>query len=243
MFIAQLLVLQVFIFAGLVVVLRKLMGRHATTATAHLQGLSQDYLKRHDELKTRLEETEKHYQEQILKAQEEAHQTMTQALKEAESARQQAIEQAHVEAERIVAQATKARDALQQELVQSMEIRAIERAGELVKSVLPQILRQAAHEDWLTQLIANGLINGQPLDTRETCRDATVVSAFPLTDAQRKLLREKLEKVMGGAVTLKEEVEPALVAGLTITIGHMVMDGSLSNKLREATRHAQDSVE
>ncbi|MEK7216324.1 MAG: F0F1 ATP synthase subunit delta, partial [Chloroflexota bacterium] len=209
----------------------------------HLQGLSQDYLKKHDELKTRLEETERHYQEQILKAQEEAHQMMAQALKDAESARQQAIEQAHVEAERIMAQATKTRETLQQEMIQSMELKAVEQAGELVKTVLPQILRQAAHEDWLTQLISDGLVDGQKLDTRETCRDATVVSAFPLTDAQRTLLQERLEQVMGGPITMKETVEPALIAGLTITIGHMVLDGSLSNKLREATRHAQNRIE
>jgi F0F1-type ATP synthase delta subunit len=243
MFIAQLLILQVFIFVGLVVVLRKLMARHATTATTHLQGLSQDYLKKHDELKTRLEETERHYQEQILKAQEEAHQTMATALKEAEVARQQAIEQAHVEAERIVAQATKTLETMKQELVQSMEIHAAERAGELVKTVVPQILRQAAHEDWLTQLITNGLINGQQLDTRETCKEATVVSAFPLTEPQRALLRERLAQVMGGPVTMQEQVEPALIAGLTITIGHVVLDGSLANKFREATRHAKDGLE
>lgn len=243
MFIAQLLILQVFIFVGLVVVLRKLMAKHATTATTHLQGLSQDYLKKHDELKTRLEETEKHYQEQILKAQEEAHQTMTEALKEAEAARQQAIEQAHVEAERIVAQAIKTRETLQEELVKSMEMKAVAHAEELIKAVLPQILRQAAHEDWLTRLIADGLINGQKLDSREVCKEATVVSAFPLTEPQRKLLRERLEQVMGAPVTVQEQVEPALIAGLTITIGHMVLDGSLAHKLHEATRHAQDALE
>lgn len=243
MFIAQLLLLQVVIFAGLVIVLRKLMARHATTATVHLQGLSQDYLKKHDELKIRLEETERHYQEQILKAQEEAHQTMAEALKEGEAARQQVLDQAHQEADRIIQQATRMREALQQELAQSMELKAVERAGELIKAVLPQILRQAAHEDWLTKLIADGLINGQKLDTRETCRDATVVSAFPLTEAQRTLLRERLEQALGGPVTMQETVDPSLIAGLTITIGHLVLDGSCASKLREATRHVQDTIE
>ena len=243
MFIAQLLVLQVVIFVGLVVVLRKLMARHATTATAHLQGLSQDYLKKHDELKVRLEETERHYQEQILKAQEEAHQVMAQALKEAEATRQQVLDQAHQEAERIVAQATRARDALQQELAQSMELKAVQQACKLVQAVLPQVLREAAHRDWLTQLIADGLIAGPQFETRETSRDAKVVSAFALTEAQRKLLQERLHKAMGGPVTIQESVDPALIAGLTITIGHLVLDGSLASKLHEATRHAQDSVE
>lgn len=243
MFIAQLLILQVVIFAGLVVVLRKLMAKHATTATTHLQGLSQDYLKKHDELKVRLEETERHYQEQVAKAQEEAHQTMAEAMQEAEAARQQVLDQAHQEAERIIQQATRAREALEQEMAKSMELKAVEQAGELVKRVLPEVLRQAAHEDWLTQLIINGLIAEQTLETRETCRDATVASAFPLTEAQRRLLSERLARAMGGPVTITETVEPAMIAGLVITIGHLVLDGSLASKLREALLHAQHDLE
>lgn len=243
MFMIQLLVLQVVIFIGLVVVLRRLMGRHATTATAHLQGLSQDYLKKHDELKKRLEETERYYQEQVMKAQEEAHQTMAEALKEAEAARQQVLDQAHQEAERIIQQATGTRETLKQELVQSMEGKAVERACELLQEVLPEVLREATHHAWLTELITNGLISVEHLETREAVQEARVVSAIALTDAQRALLLERLRAALGSSVTLQETVDPRLVAGLIITMGHLVLDGSLASKLREATRHAQDSLE
>lgn len=240
MFMIQLLVLQAVIFIGLVIVLRRLMGRHATTATAHLQGLSQEYVKKHDELKKRLEETERHYQEQVLKAQEEAHQVIAEAMKEAESAKQQVLDQAHQEAERIIQQAARAREALKQELIQSMDAKAIERACELLQAVLPQVLREATHSQWLTELITNGLIAVERLETREPVREATVVSAFPLSEAQRTLLRQRLQKALGASVTLQETVDPTLVAGLVITVGHLVLDGSLASKLREATRQAQE---
>ena len=111
-----LIVLQFLLFIGLVALLRKLMGRHATTATAHLQGLSQDYLRKADEVKQRLEESERQYQEHLTKAQEEAHRLKQQALTEADLARQQTLDQAHEEAERIVQQANQARESMQREM-------------------------------------------------------------------------------------------------------------------------------
>jgi len=158
MFILQLLVLQVMIFAGLALAWRKLMARHATTATAHLQGLSQDYLRKQDELKKRLEEAERHYQEQLVKAQEEAYQLKTQANREAEAARQQIVDEARQEAQRMVQQAIRARESMQQELAQSLETRAVARACELLRTVLPEKLRETTHVHWMEMLLKDGLV-------------------------------------------------------------------------------------
>lgn len=235
----QVLVLNVVIFAGLVAVLRRLMGRHAMTATAHLQGLSQDYLKKQEELKKRLEDAERRYQEQLVKAQEEAHHIKAQALTEGEETKQRLLDEARHEAERVIQQAMQARENLRQELVQSLEARAVERACELLQQALPQDLREATHAHWLEELIKNGLIHMERIESREELREAKVVSAFPLTPSQRKQLLERLQAALGAAVTLQEAVEPRLVAGLVVTIGHLVLDGSLSSKLLEAARHAQ----
>ena len=241
MLIIPVVVLLIVIFIGLVAGLRWFMGRHLSSATAHLQGLSQDYLHKHDELKKRLEEGERLYQEQLAKAQEEAAQLKTQALKDADAARQQTINQAHEEAERIMQQANQARDSMQRELVQSIDQRAVEQARALLQTVLPEPLREAAHGQWLDALLADGLINVQQLQTRESVREAKVVSAFALTEAQRKRLAERLHEALGSTVTLQESVDPALIAGLIITLGHLVLDGSLATKLRDAARHAQET--
>lgn len=240
MLLLQMLILNVMIFFGLIVVLRRLLAKHATTATTHLQGLSQDYLRKQDELKKRLEEAERHYQEQLVKAQEEAQQLKSQALKDAETTRQQALDDAHREAERIVQQAMRTRETLQQELAQSLDTKAVERACELLRTVLPDELREAAHAQWMDRLIKNGLIQVERVDRREDLHEARVVSAFPLTPVQRKQLLERLQEALGTALHLQEAVEPRLIAGLTVTIGHLVLDGSLATKLLEAARHAQD---
>ena len=242
MFMVQLLILLLMIFVGLVVLLRKLMGQHATTVMTHLHGLSQDYLKKQDEIKQRLEEAEQQYQTQLAKAQEEAQQLKTQALKDADALRHETIERARQEAERIVQQAIQGREALQHELTQTMNAQAVQRACELLQGVWPEELRQAAHALWFDALLKNGLISSAGLDLPKGIKEARVLCAFALTAPQRAHLLERLQAAVGSPVALHETVDPSLIAGLTITLGHLVLDGSLASKLLEAARHAQETI-
>ena len=239
MFIVPLLVLLAVSFTVLVVLLRWVMTRHMTSTTTYLQGLSQDYLRKQEELKKRSEDAERYYQEQLANAQQEIQQLKSQGLKEAEVARQQLIDQAHQEADRLVQQAIQARDTVQHDSAKTLEAKAVQRACELVQRVLPQLLSDALHGQWLEELIQNGLLPLERLQTREDIQEAQVVSAVALTPAQRKRLAERLEKTLGHAVTIHESVDAKIVAGLVITAGHLVLDGSFATKLREAARHVQ----
>ena len=243
MTLVQAFVLLCIMFLSAVVILRRLMTRHITTATTRLQALSQDYVRKQEEFKTRLEESERHYQDQIAKAQEEAHQLKAQMVKEAERSRDELIEHARQEAERIVQQATQAREVMRQELEQSLEERAVARACQLLQEALPDALRQATHTQWVDALLKDGLLSVQQLTTQEPAGPARVVSAFEMTAAQHRALLERLRAALGAEVTLEVSVDERLVAGLVITIGHVVMDGSLASKLREAARHAHHSAQ
>lgn len=60
---------------------------------------------------------------------------------------------------------------------------------------------------------------------------AQVVSAFPLTSAQEDMLRSSLEKTLSRKVSLQTRVDPALLGGLTVTVGSRMIDDSLKGKL------------
>ena len=233
------LILQVVIFVVMVVGLRRLISRNLTDASAHLQGLNAEYTKRHDELKQRLAEAERQYAEQMDRAKAEAGQLVVQARQEAESSKAKLLDDTRSESERIVQQGLESRDALRKEIEQMMEHRAIERACELIQEVLPGQLRRDIQLQWLDELLHNGLTQLDGLRTEEGIQEASVVSAFPLNDTQRQLLKERLKKKFGRDVSLTETTDDALVAGLVITLGSVVLDGSLASKLREAARHAQ----
>jgi F-type H+-transporting ATPase subunit delta len=60
---------------------------------------------------------------------------------------------------------------------------------------------------------------------------ATVTTADPLSDAERDLVRSKLESLTGKNVELSLKVDPEIIGGIVIRIGDQVIDGSVRNKL------------
>ena len=234
------LLLQLVIFIGLVLVLRRILSRNLTTATAHLQGLGAEYMRRHEELKERLGEAEQQYREQMTRATTEAERLIAQGRQEAESSRARLLEEARAESERIVQQGMESRDAIRKELEQRMVLRAIERACELIQEVLPGQLRQEIQSRWLDELIHNGLTQLNHMATQEVATEAKITSAFPLTPEQQGEIRRTLKEKLGRDVTITTHADAKLVAGLTITLGSLVLDGSLASKVRQAARHAQN---
>jgi F0F1-type ATP synthase membrane subunit b/b' len=232
------LVIQVAVFAVLVVALRRILRRNVTDAAVHLQGLSAEYTRRQEELKQRLDELERQYQEQIARARTEAEQIIADARQEAEALRTKRMEEARLESERIVQQALESRDAMRKELEQEMDARAVGRACELIQQALPAELRRDVQRHWLEELFANGLAQSDRLKASAGIREVKVVSALPLTKEQRELLRALLKERLGRDIAIKEETDERLVAGVTVTIGSLVLDGTLATKIQRAIRHA-----
>ncbi len=60
---------------------------------------------------------------------------------------------------------------------------------------------------------------------------AVVTSVVPLTAAQTEQLTAKLSKLTGRAITIENEIDPALVGGLMIRIGDRIIDNSVRSKI------------
>jgi F-type H+-transporting ATPase subunit delta len=236
-----LFVLLMVVFAGMLVVLRQVLSQHYRQATSHLEGLSAEYLKRQDELKKRLGDSERQYKEQTAQAKLEGEQLVAQARKEAESARARTVEEARAEGERIVQQAMASRDALRKEIEQTQDRRVTERASALVREVLCAQLTPAVQSQWLSELLRNGLTQLKRVPSPDQLREIRVASAVALTEEQRRLLQRRVGEQLGRELPLKEAVDPALIAGLIITVGSTVLDGSLASKLEHALRRRPEA--
>ena len=67
--------------------------------------------------------------------------------------------------------------------------------------------------------------------------EATVVSAFPLEADQIKTLGNALKRKFGRNVNLTAQVDKALLGGVVIRAGDLVIDGSVRGRLSELAAH------
>jgi F-type H+-transporting ATPase subunit delta len=67
--------------------------------------------------------------------------------------------------------------------------------------------------------------------------EVAVVSAFPLEAAQIKALSEALKRKLGREVNLTTTVDKALMGGVVIRAGDLVIDGSVRGRLADLAAH------
>ncbi len=236
----MILVVAVLVLAGLglMVLFHHFTVQEMSKNTAHLQALSQEYIKKQEELRQRIAEGDKHYREQLEMTKAELDRMKTQAMAETEAMRQQILNQARQESELLVQKSLESKEALKRELEQAMQKRVLESAQELVEQSLSTELAQTIQARWLDELINQGLADVSAIASKEAVSEARVVSAVALNEDQRKRLQQKLEKLAGRAIAIQDSVDPQLLAGLMISLGHTVLDGSLRSRLERAARQS-----
>jgi F-type H+-transporting ATPase subunit delta len=72
---------------------------------------------------------------------------------------------------------------------------------------------------------------GRLLDRSRGVVAAVVTSAAPLSDDDRLAVQKRVEAMTGSDVTIRTEVDPALIGGLTVQIGDRLHDASVRGRL------------
>ena len=238
----MILVVAVLVLAGLglMVLFHHFTVQEMSKNTAHLQALSQEYIKKQEELRQRIAEGDKHYREQLEITKAELDRMKTQAMAETEAMRQQILNQARQESEQLIQKSLESKEALKRELELSMQQRVLESAQNLVRQSLSNELKQTIQALWLDELINQGLADVPAIASKEQVSEARIACAVALTADQKNRLQKRLEKLAGKSLTIQESVDPQLLAGLMITLGHTVLDGSLRSRLESAARQSNN---
>jgi F0F1-type ATP synthase membrane subunit b/b' len=239
MLIFSLVLLQILIFSSLVFFLRKILNRNVSSATAHLEQLTAEYTKKEDQVKKQLEEAKLKSQEIIANAKREAQEQRVSILTQAQEQRDKILSDAQGKAEEMVQQADRTRQALLAEINQKIEAKALEQAVELVQQALPEHIRKEIHQSWLEEVISGSLEQLDRLHIPKGVTEARVSSAFALSAKQSQDLNAKIKEKLGHKIELKQEVDPAVIAGLVVNIGSLVLDGSLRFKIQEVASAKQ----
>jgi F0F1-type ATP synthase delta subunit len=237
MIIIPLIALLVIVFTVVIIIFQRIMKQNVVLATRHIDELSQDYTKKDKEIDSRLEETKQKCKEMIDQARQEAQNIKEQVIKEAQTERDKILAQARTHSEEMIEQADKSRQLLLSEISERINKEATDKACELIQNALPDRFKQEAHLHWVEELISSDFNELERLRIPKDIREMKIVSAFALSEGQRKILSKKLKDVLGHDIVPKEEVDPKLVAGIIIHIGSLVLDGSLKNKIQERAKN------
>jgi len=232
--------LIVIIFIILIAVFRRVLNQNVIMATKHLEELNEDYDKKEKEIDKRLEEAKRAAEELVVRAQEEVEKEKLRIIKEAETERDKILKEARAGGEEMMQQADKSRQLLLSELDERIAKEAVNKACELIQHTLPEQLKQDIHSQWIKELTEASLNQISLLHLPEDLHEINVTSAFSLREEERKGLSKKLKELLGRSVTLKEDIDPGIVAGVVVTIGSVVLDGSLKNKIKEQAESIED---
>lgn len=235
-----LVLLQVIIITVLVLFMRLLFTRHVSSATAHLHELNEDYSQKLDDAKKRQTDADKYYDDMLVKAKTDAERSKVQILKEARDMQTQILTDARRQSEEILTQGNAARQEMIKDIDRRVDERAMERACELVQTLLPEQMTLQMHEQWVDELLKNGLGELSRLNLPADVHQAHVASAHAL-DAERKAaLGKKIKDALKREIKLEVATDPKLVAGIRITLGSVIIDGSLRLKIKEAAKDVAD---
>ena len=230
------ILIQLSLFTILVLFLKMIWTRNVTSATAHLHELNQDYNLKVEDANKRKLEVDRYYDEMLLKSKADAEKTKVQILREAQATQDMIITQARQQSEDIIGQANKAHEMMVNEMESRVEDRAMDRACEIVGVVLSNEMSESFHKLWVKELLKTGLQDADRLHLPEDLKEVHVVSAFPLSEEDRRLIEKKLKDILRREFKLSEKVQPEMIAGLQIQLGNLVIDGSLRFKVKEASR-------
>lgn len=72
--------------------------------------------------------------------------------------------------------------------------------------------------------------------------EAVVTSAVALTEAQAEALKNKLEKISGKKVDLKQKVNPSVLAGVRVELEGKQLDGTVQGRLSGISKKLNDII-
>lgn len=228
----QLILIQVITFAVIIIFLRMLFYRHLSTALKRLQELYRQNLEREVALNKELERARGERLAEIEKGREEAKKLREASRQEVEKLREQMLMETKQEAERTLVEANQECSRLKHEAVAQIEESSLNLACAMLREIFSEKARQELQKELVDELIEE-LRKIEKGKLKVETKRAEVISSYPLLDIQKNAIITILQDTIGSHLELEEKTDAAIISGLVINLGGLILDGSLQNKLRK----------
>lgn len=237
-----LILFLIVIFGVLIFILRKILTKNVISATTHLKELNQDYSEKEKEINRRLEESKQKALELVAIAEKEAQSQKEKIVKDAKAESEEVIAQGRTQGQEMLEKAEKSSKLLIADIEKRITHEALDRAVELIKDDLPEEFKKSIHIRWVEDLINSGFKTLDRLHPPKDLKEIKVTTAFPLAESQKKNLAKNIKTALGYDAPLKEVMDEKIIAGIIVTIGNIVLDGSFRSKIELKAKGLRDEV-
>jgi F-type H+-transporting ATPase subunit b len=229
----QLILIQIITFIVILVVLRLLFGSQLRVALSRLQDLQHESLEKEEILNKEIERARAQSQSELARSKEEARIILENAKKASGRVAQEGVEQAQVQARKILNDAAEQAKQIEASVTAEAAAKAVALAEELIVRILTERGRAAFHAELVKEFLDEfAKVDKERLKT--PCQKVEIISVEPLVASVRGKLEELLREKIGHEIAIHEKADPALLMGVMLEMGGLVVDGSLRNKLRKA---------
>ncbi|KKT89943.1 MAG: ATP synthase subunit b [Parcubacteria group bacterium GW2011_GWF2_45_11] len=229
----QLLIINVLIFAGLILFLRFIFSRGLNTAVTKLNQLQEENSARESQLNEELRRAREESDAQIKRGKEEAEAVIEEAKKEGMALRLKIEEEARSQAEKIILQTKEEAKKFRESAQKDIENQALGFAVELIKNTFTGENNTLAHKQFVVNEVIEEIARIPKERFSSSVDTVRIISALPLDGAARDSLKEILSRKLE-AFDTKEETDNGLICGLVVEMRGLVVDGSLRNRLNRA---------
>ena len=233
MWIWQLIAIQVVTLVFIILFLRWLLHNQITRAVKRLQKLNQQNLEKEKILREEIDRGKKEANLEIEKSKVQAAGIKEEAKIEADKIREGVLEKSKEEAKRFIEETAKDAKRKESEVILKMQNKSVHIAADMVKYVFTDKGLENLQAQLIDELIEDiKNLDEKRIDVKEN--KANIIYAHMAQAEQKEKLRAALCSKLGKDISLSEELDPEIIAGIIIKISGFVIDGSIKNKLRKA---------
>jgi len=168
----------------------------------------------------------------LAESQSEASQKVREASERAEEAAKDIMAQAESDAvklkENARSEAVQERDRILADLRNQVAALSMAAAQKLVGEALDDKRQHALIDEFFSGVKSGNVVVLEDIDLQGA--SAEIVSALPLTDAEKEVVRKDIISKTGSQ-TVTFRVDPGILGGLVVKVGDKVLDGSVAGQL------------
>lgn len=235
------IIIQGFIFLGLIFLLKHFMRGHVSGALGHVRSLNEELIRQQEELKKKNVEVQQEYEAKMARLQQEVTAKQAQVKQESAKLLEETRNAAMQEKEKIITEAIATREKMKNEVMAEMEQKSVDYAKDIIERFLSSGFKKTAH-DKLVQELIEGIKEVNMENFQVPSGTVEMILANVISEEDKKKLQKLLGEKLKKEIQFKEALDTNLVAGLVIKAGTFVIDGSLRHRLNEASSNLKKEV-